>query len=154
MAQIFSVIMCMQKAGFQNFYKPEVIFEMEHNKINKMSFVASEHSDQPEHLPSLIWVCFPLIWVFAGCTCDLILSCSGSFLITLNVSILWNTGFIQCLVLSYWHSASLSAFSKVGKAAQNLVVYSYPTSFGQVPVLVIFVLKCLLLKNFNLLLHL
>ena len=32
--------------------------------------------------------------------------------------------------------------------------YSYPTSFGQVPVLVIFVLKCSLLKNFNLLLHL
>ena len=33
-------------------------------------------------------------------------------------------------------------------------LYSYPTSFGQVPVLVIFVLKCLLLKNFNLFLHL
>ena len=32
--------------------------------------------------------------------------------------------------------------------------YSNPNSFGQVPVLVIFVLKCLLLKNFNLLLHL
>ena len=31
--------------------------------------------------------------------------------------------------------------------------YSYPTSFGQVPVLVIFVLKCSLLENFNLLLH-
>ena len=29
-------------------------------------------------------------------------------------------------------------------------VYSYPISFGQVPVLVIFVLKCLLLKNFDL----
>ena len=35
-------------------------------------------------------------------------------------------------------------------------VYSYPTSFGQVPVLVIhvYVLKYSLLKNFNLLLHL
>ena len=31
---------------------------------------------------------------------------------------------------------------------------SYPTSFGQVPVLVIFVLKCLLFKNFYLLLQL
>ena len=29
--------------------------------------------------------------------------------------------------------------------------YSYPTNIGQVPVLVIFVLKCSLLKNFNLL---
>ena len=32
--------------------------------------------------------------------------------------------------------------------------YSYTTSFGQVPVLVIFILKCSLPKNFNLLLHL
>ena len=32
--------------------------------------------------------------------------------------------------------------------------YSYLTSFGQVPVLVMFVLKCSLLKNFHLLLHL
>ena len=41
-----------------------------------------------------------------------------------------------------------------GASAVVHFTYSYPTSFGKVPVLVIFVLKCLLLKTFNLLLHL
>ena len=36
----------------------------------------------------------------------------------------------------------------------NWIMYSYPTSFGQVPVLVISFLKCSLLKNFDLVLHL
>ena len=41
-----------------------------------------------------------------------------------------------------------------GKTSSLCFRYSYPTSFGQVPVLVIFVLKCSLLKSYNLLLHL
>ena len=36
---------------------------------------------------------------------------------------------------------------------QFILLYSYPTSFDQEPVLVIFVLKFSLFKNFHLLLH-
>ena len=34
----------------------KMIFELPHGKTNKMSFVPSEDSDQPGHMPSLIRV--------------------------------------------------------------------------------------------------
>ena len=58
-------------------------------------------------------------------------------------------------IVSYMLSNEILRFlSEMEVDITTGVHYSYPTSFGQVPVFVIFVLKYSLLKNFFLLLHL